>query len=198
MADFTSIAAVGSSLVRYLTLCFTDVPPVTGRATAVNLIRTEDLNRESSQVITAPSLSLFLYRADFNKTMRAAWSAVGHRNGESHLPLDLHYLFIAWGENADQEHRILGRAMQCMEDTPILSGPLLDPITDWAGHESIQVCLEELTTEDLMRTFDSLPSDYKLCAPYVARIAVIDGRVVEPDLPVTRASILSTPEVDDN
>jgi hypothetical protein len=40
----------------------------------------------------------------------------------------------------------------------------------------VQICLEDLSTEDLMRTFDSLPLDYKLSIPYVARITVIHGQ----------------------
>jgi hypothetical protein len=175
MTDFTSIAAVSSSLVRYLDLCFRQQEPINTRTTTVRLVRTEDLKRDPPALITLPSLSVFLYRVDFNKVMRAAWSAVSRHDGRPHLPLDLHFLLIAWGENADHEFRILGRALDCMEETPILSGPLLDPIAPWETNESIQLCLENLSTEDVMRTFDSLPIDYKLSIPYVARITVIDG-----------------------
>lgn len=196
MADFTSIAAVCSSIVRYLDLCFHQQQPITGRNTSVRLVRTEDLNREASSLIAPPSLSLFLYRVDFNKVMRAAWSAVSQYDGNSHLPLDLHFLLIAWGENADHELRILGRALQCMENTPILTGPLLDSIAPWENNESIQVCLEDLSTEDVMRTFDSLPLDYKLSIPYVARIAVIHGDSPNIEPPVTHLSTGLAAEVD--
>jgi len=196
MADFTSIAAVCSSVVRYLDLCFRQQQPITGRNTTVRLVRTEDLNHEVSTLIAAPSLSVFLYRVDFNKVMRAAWSAVSQYDGNSHLPLDLHFMLIAWGENADHELRILGRALQCMEDTPILTGPLLDPIAPWESNESIQVCLEDLSTEDVMRTFDSLPLDYKLSIPYVARIAVIHGDAPDIEPPVTHMSTGLAAEVD--
>ena len=175
MSDFTSIAAVSSSLVRYLEMSFQERQPITGKTTTVHLVRTEDLNVETSQSITSPTLLAYLYRVDFNKVMRAAWSGVAQYDGSSHLPLDLHFLLIAWGENADHELRILGRALECMETMPILSGPMLDPIAPWESNESIQICLEDLSTEDVMRTFDSLPVDYKLSIPYVARIAVIDG-----------------------
>ena len=36
--------------------------------------------------------------------------------------------------------------------------------------ESIQIMLGELSTEEVMRTFDSLPIDYRLSVPYLARI----------------------------
>ena len=144
MADFTSIEAAGSSIVRFLRMCFEQRPPVEDRTTNVVMVRTEDLNRTDASLITLPSLSLFLYRVDFNKTMRAAWAGVAHHDGESHLPLDLHFLLTAWAGNAEHEYRIIGRTIQCLENTPILSGPLLDPLTDWAAQESIQLCLEDL------------------------------------------------------
>ena len=105
-----------------------------------------------------PMLSIFLYRVDFNKAMRAGWSGVGSLDGRSHLPLDLHFLLTAWAANAEFELRILGRAMQCLETYPSLSGPLLAG-PSWATGDSVQVVLEEISTEAVMRTFDSLPYD---------------------------------------
>lgn len=188
MADFTSIAAVCSSIRRYIELCFTETRPIADRNTHVVTIRTEDFNTDASNVITLPALSIFLYRVDADKTMRAAWSSVAHRDGRAHTPLDMHLLLTAWAENADHEYRIMGRAVQCIEDNPILAGPLLDPLTDWAAYEAVQLCLENLSTEDIMRIFDSLPVDFKLSVPYVARVVVVDGQVSRPH-PVVGESV---------
>lgn len=178
MANFQSIAAAGQSLERFLTRFFADHPPVPGRPTRAVLIRTEDLDvNNRGDKIGAPALSVFLYRVDFNKTTRAAWSSVASHNQRIHLPLDLHFLLTPWAANALDEQRILGCAMQCLEETPILSGPLLAQFGDWATHEAIQVLLEDLPTEDVMRTFDSLPIDYKISVPYVVRVVRIDGPV---------------------
>jgi hypothetical protein len=187
MADFRSIAAVGSGIQRYLKLCFEERPPIedSNRVVNVVLVRTEDLNRDISNVITPPALSLFLYRVETNKSMRAAWASVAYREGQAHLPLDLHFLLTAWAENAEHEHLILGRAIQIIEDHPIVTGPMLDPLTDWVPSEAVQFYFEDLTTEDVMRTFDSLPVDYKLSIPYLARIVVMDGAVQRPDMPVS-------------
>ncbi len=196
MADFTSVAAVGSSLERYLRLCFEERQPISDdKKTRVFLSRTDDLNKEVSALLIQPCLALYLYRVDFNKTMRASWSARGAVSGDSHLPVDLHFLFIPWAENAEHEHRIIGRVLQCMEDMPIFSGPLLDPMTNWGAHEAIQVYLEELSTEDVMRTFDSLPLDYRLCIPYAARVMVIDGKRSQPSPPSTHTQLRVSTEV---
>lgn len=186
MADYQSIAGASRSIARYLSHCYATEQPVPGNTTTAVLTRTEDfVSGDSGSVITTPALSIYLYRVDVDNTMRAAWSAVGSRDGRSHLPLELHFLLTPWAANATDEHRILGRTMQCLDSTPILSGPLLDPITEWSTHEAIQVFPDTMSTEAVMRTFDSLPIDYKLSVCYGARIVRIDGRIVREDMPVT-------------
>ena len=147
MASFQSIAAAGRSLERFLNHCFDEEEPVPGRNTQAVLVRTADLE-PSATVITEPALSIFLYRVDFNRTMRAAWSAVGSRDGRARLPLDLYFLLTPWADNADHELRILGKAMQSLETTPIFSGPLLDPLAGWTPQEALQVCLADISTEE--------------------------------------------------
>jgi hypothetical protein len=182
MAGFRSISAAGRSIQRLLELRFRDDEPVIGSAgvpvpTSVAILRTEDLETDNfASLLSRPALTLFLYRVDFNKTMRAAWSGVSLNDGRSHLPLDLHYLLTAWADNAENEHLILGRALQAIEDTPILAGPLLMQASDWAPQESLQLVLEDVATDALMRIFDSLPVDYRLSVPYVARVTRIDGQ----------------------
>lgn len=177
MAGFRSVSAAGRSIRRLLELRFRDDEPITGTPTSVAIVRTEDLEPANLQLLVArPALTILLYRVDFNKTMRAAWSGVALNDGRSHLALDLHFLLTAWANNAENEHLILGRALQAIEDTPILAGPLLMQAADWAPNESLQLVLEDIDTESLMRIFDSLPVDYRLSIPYVARVTRIDGR----------------------
>lgn len=181
MADFSAIASVSKSIERFLSACFVDPlvpPPVPNAVTRAVLARTEDFRDGGAGQITPPCLSILLYRIDSNKVMRAAWSAVGSQDGVGHLPLDLHYMLTPWARDPELEHRIIGRAMQCIETTPVLSGPLLTPGGGWAPNEGVQLLLEDVPTEWVMRTFDSLPTDFKLSVPYVARITRIDSRQV--------------------
>ncbi len=181
MANFHAIAATGTTIERFLNAAFDGA---FDKKTQARLVRTEDFDTKTF-AIPRPGLSLFLYRVDFNKTMRAAWSAVGHYDGRAHLPLDLHFLLTAWAENAEQEHAILGCALQALETTPILSGPLLSSSAEWSANEAIQLVLEELSTEAVMRTFDSLPTEYRLSVPYIARVIRVDGQRLTPAPPVT-------------
>ena len=197
MAGFGSIAAVGKSLERLLNLAFTDRQPIPGVATRAVLVRTDDLIPKNVPVaIGANALSIFLYRVDFDRTMRAAWSGVGTGDGRGHLALALHFLITPWADNAEHEQLILGRAMQAIEFTPTLSGPLLysppipfDDEPQAAPSEAVQLMLEEISTEALMRTFDSLPTDYRISVPYVARVVKIVTRDQRSAVPVTDARL---------
>lgn len=178
MAQHAGLAAVGRSIERLVGASFREDDPLDppGPTRAV-LVRTEDFDKANvAAAIGPPALSIFFYRVDFNKTMRAAWSSVGHVEGRVHLPLDLHFLITPWALNAEDELRILGRAMDCLERHPILSGPVLHPSGGFAPNETLQVVLEDVSTEAVMRTFDSLPTEYKLSVPYIARVARIDAR----------------------
>lgn len=197
MADFLSIAAAALSVERYLTHCFETEKPVGERPTKAVLIRTADLETGArSEAIVEPALSIFVYRVDVNRTMRAAWSSVGSQEGRSRLPLDLYLLLTPWADNPDHELRILGCAMSCLDAQPILSGPLLDSLASWTPGDAVQVCPADLSTEDLMRTFDSLPIDYRLSVLYVARIVTIDESVSHPDPAVATLAtgIVPSPE----
>jgi Pvc16 N-terminal domain len=183
MASFEAIGAVGKSIERLLSAAFLEAPtPASGTTKAV-LVRTEDLDSDAA-LIAPPALSIFLYRIAPNVTMRSAWSGVASVDGVARLPLDLHFLLTPWADDAEVEQRILGRAIQCLESISILSGPLLYPAATWAPNEAVQVVLEELPVESIMRTFDKLPIDYKLSVPYVARVVRIDARtaVIAPDV----------------
>lgn len=182
MAGLHSIAAAGRSLERLLNQAFAEPPvPVPGRSTRAVLIRTEDFDQgNTSSLIVRPALSIFLFRVDFNKTMRAAWAGVSHHDGQAHLPLDLHFLLTPWADNAEHEHAILGCAMQCLDATPILSGPLLHGSGEWATNEAVNLVLDEISTEAVMRTFDSLPTDYRISVPYIARVVRLDARRAVP------------------
>jgi uncharacterized protein DUF4255 len=183
VANFRCISAAGKTIERVLNTCFAEDQPISGQQpTQAVLVRSEDFQRTAGAATVIPSraLSIFLYRVEVNGVMRAAWSGVASFDGQIHLPLDLHYLLTAWADNAEWEQQILGKAMQCLESWPNLTGPVLYPTADWSANEAIHLSVEDLGIDSLMRTFDSLSLDYRLSVPYLARIARLDGRTVQP------------------
>lgn len=86
------------------------------------------------------------------------------------LPVNLHLLVIGWSGTAAAEVALVAWAVQQLG-----SGLQLDVshlgLADarWGEQDSLQVIPEEMSTEDLMRIWDSLPGDYRLCAPYIVK-----------------------------
>jgi hypothetical protein len=186
MADFHVIAAAGRTIQRVLDAAFDEEEPVEGSNTRAVLVRSDEFDLSiADNPIVFPALSIFLYRVNVNATMRAAWAATTVGDGITRLPLDLHYLLTPWAENAEWEHQILGRAMQVLDEAPILAGPLLFPSASWADHEALQVVIEDAALDDITRTWDSLDSDFRLSVPYVARVLRLDGREARLAPPVT-------------
>lgn len=173
---------MAKSVERLLKLRFAESEPTTGTTrTAVDLVTVDKLKS-----IAGPALTIYFYRVDINRTMRAAWSAVGHHDGVGHLPLDLHFLLTAWAQDAEDELRIIGRAMELLESTPILTGPLLHSLNTnvWGAGESIQLLADEVPAETVLRVFDLWPVKHKLSVSYLARVMRLDTRPATPDLPV--------------
>ena len=190
MASFRAIAAVSNSIVKLLDAGLRSEPPFNAADGAtptihVVLVRTDDFDRSVSHAIQEPALSVYLYRVEPNRTMRAAWAGVGAHTGRVHTALDLHYLLTAWADNAEHEQRILGRAIQWLDTHPTLTGPLLDPIAGAASAEAVQLTLDDVAGETMFRVFELLPGKYRVSVPYVARVVRIDGadpRVAPPVL----------------
>lgn len=196
MPGYDVIVATGRSLVRLLNHCFSEVgesedePHSVLRGATATLMRSEDFAtavRNDDTVPGSRGVSIFFYRVDVDRVMRPPLTAVGNYEGRAQLPLILHFLLTPWAENAEYELLLLGRAMQCIEINPILTGPLLDPLGSWDAGDAIQLSTAEITTEEVMRTFDSLAVDFKLSVPYVARGVRMAAPRAWPRPPVERA-----------
>ena len=188
MADSHVLAAVGRTLERVLDAAFDALEPVEDKNTRAVLVRTQDFDPSTvDNPIVAPALSIFLYRVGVNRTTRAAWAASTLADGRSRLPLELRYLLTPWADNAEWEHQILGRAMQALDELPLMSGPLLYPSAAWHDHEALQVVIDDTADEELGRIWDSLDADFRLSVAYVARVIRLEGREALPAEPVRTA-----------
>ncbi len=64
--------------------------------------------------------------------------------------------------------------MQQLQEHPVLDASSLTPEPEWEPGDYIQVVPAELSTEDLMRIWDSLEPSYRLSISYVARVVRVD------------------------
>ncbi len=134
------------------------------------------------------TVTLFLYRVTMNQHLRGAHHGADPMDAGIPLSLDLHYLITVWTHDAAHEHTVLAWTMLQLQQHPVFDASSLSPVAGWKTGEHVQVLPEELSTEDLMRIWDSLEPSYRLSVSYTARVVRIEGEalrtrpVVERDL----------------
>ncbi len=86
------------------------------------------------------------------------------------LPVNLHILLVGLSLSAAAEITLVAWAMQRIGAALEMDAAqlaLIDP--SWSDKERVQIIPEEMSTEDLMRVWDSLPGDYRLSSPYLVK-----------------------------
>lgn len=177
MAGSQALAAAGASIRQLLQRALAAEFPgglggVGGVVPQAVLVRTQDLEGAQPN-IQRPGVSLFVHRVDFDKVTRAAFATNTLPDGTPYLPLEMRFLLTPWADNVEDELKVLGAAMLAFEATPILGPDVLDGSGQWELDESLQIVLEDISTEAIMRMFDSLPVDYHLSVAYIARLVRI-------------------------
>lgn len=183
MADFHAIRAVSETVLRMLRANY----------------REEDFDQElrfavyTSVDFNHPmdhGVSLFLYRIYHNGSHRIPAGRVGpDGRADTRLPLDLHYLLTAWAEDAALQHTIAGWMMRALEDHPTLTAAQLNEVVSGSFYpeETVDLVLTELTTEDLLRAWETMTERrFQLSVPYMARIVHIDSSRRRPAAPAVR------------
>jgi hypothetical protein len=140
------------------------------------------------KTLPRPACTIFLYRVAVNSVMRNGPRVVVSPGVTSRplLPIDLSYLVTPWGKTPEDEHQILGVALQTLYDNAELGvGSLVGG--SWLPDDSVQLVLETLPIEEHFCIWDTVGMAYRLSATYRAQIVGIAPAVVETAPPVTRA-----------
>jgi hypothetical protein len=136
------------------------------------------------------TLALYLYRISIDPTVpggyvRALPAKPGGKVAE--IPLMLHFLMIAIADTALAENSLMGWGFQQLAINPVIGADrmaaqalaLPGQTINWDDADDVHVATEELTREELMRIWDTLPLKYSLTVPYVARGLRVE---LEPDM----------------
>jgi len=185
MARAYAIAAVGKAILSLLDAA----APADFRGGQFELQQSKDL-----QSPIAEGIGLYLHRVTPANNIRNLPPRVGldGRRYRPSLPVDLHYLLIAWASNAVKQQRLLGWAMRVLEDTPVLHASLLNqtgPEPDIFGeNESVDLLLETISILDMGAIWDAAKHNVQPSAAYVVRMVPLDSDVemVEADRVQTR------------
>ncbi len=135
----------------------------------------------SSNIPIDGEVALFLYRVDINGVQRALpprprYDGIRERH---HLPLDLHFLLIPRASQAERQQLILGWMMRVIEDNASIPANILNSSQEdvFFSEEHIEIVPGVLTTEEILRLWDQLPSDFNICVPYCARVLRIESPI---------------------
>lgn len=188
MANPFAIHSVGSSLITALRNAYHDYQVPAGDPAKPScdfrLLSSGEMATADTANLTT-TLSLFLYRITMNEHLRnSGYVDDSMLDGSVPLAVDLHYLLIVWASSAEAEHFILGWAMRQLHLRPVLDISALSPEGGWTRGDIVRVIPAELSTEDLMRIWDSLEAHYRLSVSYIARVVRIDADTVPDSRPV--------------
>jgi hypothetical protein len=141
-------------------------------------------------------VSLWLYSVTINTVRRSLPPRIapdGTRYLPS-LPLDAHYMLVAWGSPLKQQ-RLLGWCARVIQDTPIIPVGLLNhygPERDVFGpDEAIDVVWESLSQRDIYDIWDVAKMQAQPAISYVARTLEIESAV-----PLHEYALVQTRELD--
>ena len=86
---------------------------------------------------------------------------------------------------AQLQQLILGWMMRVVEDNASIPANILNSELEgvFAPEEHIEVIPGSLTTEEILRLWDQLPSDFNICVPYCARVLRIESPVGQLEAP---------------
>jgi hypothetical protein len=126
-------------------------------------------------------ISLYLYRVTINGALRNPASRIGPtgKRRRPPLPLDLHFMLTAWAKTAAKQQRLLGWAMQQLEDTPILPSGLLNSLGPEPGifypDETVEIISDPISIQDMFNIWENLKAKMQISVAYVARMVMIES-----------------------
>ncbi len=179
MATYQAVAGVLSALKDVLDAHISELD---GEVTnpSVALLGSQQLRDDP----TGNTLGIYLHRISIDPYGRNRYLPP-QRPGNAarpELPVNLHILLVGRSLSATAEITLVAWAMQRIGAAMMLDAAhmaAIDP--NWSEQEQLQIIPEEMSTEDLMRVWDSLPGDYRLSSPYLVKTLRL-----EPVNPVTQ------------
>lgn len=169
MAGYYAIASVSATLQGVL--LDARVPELSGME--IKILQVSDFQQSKP---LGQGISILLYRlavSPMPRTLSSRLDSQGRRRLPP-LPVDIYYLFTAWGQTATMQQRLLGWLMRTLEDHNTLKAGVLN---HYGGPEQIfeddeTVCLvpESLALQDLSNLWDILKPNAHPSVAYVARM----------------------------
>ncbi len=178
MANYTAVQGVMLAIADMLQEALQQAPALPAAGATVQLLGSAQLNG----AIPNNTLVLYLYRISVDPTMVGGYLRTKPGSGARtpEISVMLHFLTFTIADTAVNEISLMGWGFQQMAATPAIGAdrlaaqaivglPADAPPIVWEDSDSVQIATEELTREELIRIWDTLPLKYRLTVPFVAR-----------------------------
>ena len=189
MSTSAAIAAVTQTLTAVLDKVLRDTD-ASFTVSALPLDRSNALDGRPNR------LNVFLFQVLHNAAWRNADLPDRSRPGERGRPplaVNLSYMLTAYGDGAPEanDHRVLGRAMQYLNDHPLLFPADIHANAPASGLdtqiERVRFVPRTLTPEDMSRMWGTFMTQYRLSTVYDAAVVLIESTLpVSAGNPVVR------------
>ena len=182
MATYGAISATSTGILGLLESAAATEPDFavggTLAGTSFALYGSADLQQPMGDPM---KVSLYLYHVAVNTTRRnlSPRTDVNGQRRKPAIPLDLHYLLIAWAKNPEMQQRLLGWCVRIIQDTPTLPASVLNqhapPPPVFRPDETVELIWETLSREDVFDIWGVARANQQPSAAYVARIVEIES-----------------------
>lgn len=188
MASHSAIAAASQAIVGLLEAAASGDPEFS--TVSFSICTSGDLQAPISD---RQAVTLYLYHVAVDSSLRNAPGRVDASGVRllPTLPLDLHYLLVAWAKDAATQQRLLGWACRVIADTATLPAGVLNaqsPQPVFRPEESVDIIWETLTQQDVFDIWEVARSNQQPSAAYVVRVVEIDSTVQPEELPLVQAT----------
>jgi hypothetical protein len=143
----------------------------------------------ASPAIKTNSIGIYLHRVSVDPFGRNRYlpSRVPNKPPQPELSVNLHLFLLAWTTNGESEAVLTTWALQQIGSALELGYSHLQAYDEhWGVEEVVQVQPEDMSTEDLLRIWDSLPGNYVLSVPYIIKtVRLLPVPEIEAGKPVT-------------
>lgn len=189
MASYKAVRGVLHALKDFLTLRMKDDLDQVLDQPDVSILGTVELKSPPSLSVgngsvKTNSIGIYLHRVSVDPFGRNRYlpSRSSNKPPQPELPVNLHIFLLAWASNGESEAVLTTWALQQIGSALELGFSHLkayDP--HWTVDEVVQIQPEEMSTEDLLRIWDSLPGNYILSVPYIVKtIRMLPVPEIEP------------------
>jgi hypothetical protein len=140
---------------------------------------------EEIELDTTPWLAVFLYQVLPNAHLKNLEPERVDSRTQRPAPtaVDLFYLLVPYAQKREDEHKILGRAIQALSATPVLRGSWLQGSLAGSGSH-VRVLLHPLPLEEHLRLWNAFSNrPYKLSTTYLVTPVSIESSAESFDAP---------------